>query len=67
MSARRIIGWGKSEALYYLRQSIREARKIKADFIALDSAGLIGRHTRKELGEEVRSGVAQSDSSSSEG
>ncbi len=40
------------EALYYLRQSIREARDIKADFIALDAlvwvAGIRARNGEME-------------------
>ncbi|MBK8781439.1 MAG: tetratricopeptide repeat protein [Anaerolineales bacterium] len=45
------------EALYYLRQSIREARDIKADFIALDAlvwvAGIRARNGEKQFALEL--------------
>ncbi len=45
------------EALYYLRQSIRQARDIKADFIALDAlvwvAGIHARHGDLEKAFEI--------------
>ena len=47
------------EALYYLRQSIREARDIKADFIALDAlvwiAAMRAAHGEKEAALELLS------------
>ncbi|MDP1548090.1 MAG: tetratricopeptide repeat protein [Anaerolineales bacterium] len=47
----------EQEALNYLRQSIREAREIKADFIALDAlvwvAGLRARNGKKESALEL--------------
>ena len=45
------------EALYYLRQSIREARDIKADFIALDAlvwvAGIRARNGERQFALEL--------------
>lgn len=45
------------EALYYLRQSIREARDIKADFIALDAlvcvAGIRARNGERQFSLEL--------------
>ena len=47
------------EALYYLRQSIREAREIKADFIALDAlawvAGIHAKNGEREAALELLS------------
>lgn len=47
------------EALYYLRQSIREAREIKADFIALDAlvwvAGIRAKNGERESALELLS------------
>jgi DNA-binding SARP family transcriptional activator/predicted ATPase/Tfp pilus assembly protein PilF len=49
----------KREALYYLRQSIREAGEIRADFVILDAlvwvAGLFAQHGNRERAMELLS------------